>query len=58
MPLDIDRAAAQVAPAAEAPVKVVNLMEALQKSLDAVSTKKKTPAKAVAEKPVQKRKRA
>ena len=37
-----------VAPAAEAPPKVVNLMEALRKSLDAVSTAKKKPAKAAA----------
>src|SRR6185295_15023082 len=35
-----------VAPAIEAPPKVVNLMEALRKSLDTVSTAKKTPAKA------------
>jgi len=46
----------------EAPPKVVNLMDALKKSLDAVSTQKKKPAKvaaAVAEKPAgQKRKRA
>ncbi len=34
-----------VAPAMEAPPKVVNLMDALKKSLDAVSTSKKTPAK-------------
>jgi DNA end-binding protein Ku len=47
-----------VAPVAEAPPKVVNLMEALKKSLDAVSAQKKRPAKAVAEKPVAKRKRA
>ena len=48
-----------VAPATEAPPKVVNLMEALKKSLDAVSTTKKKPAKATAEKPVTaKRKRA
>ena len=47
-----------VAPAAEAPPKVVNLMEALKKSLDAVSTQKKRPAKAVSEKPAAKRKRA
>src|ERR1041385_7292698 len=39
-----------VAPSIEAPPKVVNLMEALKKSLDAVSTQKKKPAKAVAEK--------
>jgi DNA end-binding protein Ku len=47
-----------VAPAVEEAPKVVNLMEALRKSLDAVSAKKKTPAKAVAAKPVAKRKRA
>jgi DNA end-binding protein Ku len=35
-----------VAPAEEAPPKVVNLMEALRKSLDAVSAQKKKPAKA------------
>jgi hypothetical protein len=33
-------------------------MEALKKSLDAVSAQKKRPAKAVAEKPAAKRKRA
>src|SRR5262249_23273006 len=37
-----------VAPAAEAPPRVVNLMEALKKSLDTVSTTKNRPAKAVA----------
>jgi DNA end-binding protein Ku len=47
-----------VAPATEAPPKVVNLMDALRKSLDTVSNKKKTPAKAVVTKPVAKRKRA
>jgi len=47
-----------VAPAVEEAPKVVNLMDALRKSLDAVSAKKKTPAKAVAAKPVAKRKRA
>jgi DNA end-binding protein Ku len=51
-----------VAPADEAPPKVVNLMEALKKSLDAVSASKKKPAKAVSaapqEKPAAKRKRA
>ena len=47
-----------VAPVSEAPPKVVNLMEALKKSLDAVSTQRKRPAKAVAEKPAAKRKRA
>src|SRR5256714_8577691 len=36
-----------VAPTVEAPPKVVNLMEALKKSLDAVSAKKKAPAKAI-----------
>jgi non-homologous end joining protein Ku len=36
----------------------VNLMEALRKSLDAVNTKKKTPAKAAVAKPAAKRKRA
>ena len=46
-----------VAPAMDAPPKVVNLMEALRKSLDAVSVKKK-PAKASVEKPAAKRKRA
>src|SRR6266705_2099647 len=35
-----------VAPAVETPPRVVNLMEALKKSLDAVSTTKKKPAKA------------
>jgi DNA end-binding protein Ku len=35
-----------VAPAFEPPAKVVNLMDALKKSLDAVSTTKKKPAKA------------
>jgi DNA end-binding protein Ku len=41
-----------VTPAAtEAAPKVVNLMDALKKSLDAVSVQKKKPAKAVAEKP-------
>jgi len=52
-----------VATSAEAPPKVVNLMDALKKSLDAVSAQKKKPAKvaasAAAEKPAgQKRKRA
>src|SRR6266498_2655997 len=36
-----------VAPSVEAPPKVVNLMEALKKSLDSVSATKKKPAKAV-----------
>jgi DNA end-binding protein Ku len=48
-----------VAPAAEAPPKVVNLMDALRRSLDTVSAGKKKTAKAVAEKPAAtKRKRA
>jgi DNA end-binding protein Ku len=47
-----------VAPAVEAPPRVVNLMDALKKSLDAVSTTKKKPAKAAVAQPVGKRKRA
>ena len=47
-----------VAPALHATPHVVNLMDALKKSLDAVSTGKKRPAKASAERPSQKRKRA
>lgn len=47
-----------VAPAEEAPPKVVNLMDALRKSLDAVSTKKKTQVKASVARPAAKRKRA
>ena len=50
-----------VAPSVETPPKVVNLMDALKKSLDAVSAHKKKPAKvapAAAEKPAAKRKRA
>jgi len=47
-----------VATTAEAPPKVVNLMEALKKSLDTVSAGKKKTAKAVSEKPAAKRKRA
>jgi DNA end-binding protein Ku len=47
-----------VAPPVEAPPKVVNLMEALRKSLDSVSSGQKKPAKAVVAKPVAKRKRA
>jgi DNA end-binding protein Ku len=47
-----------VAPAEEAPPKVVNLMEALRKSLDTVSSGKKKPAKAAVAKPAAKRKRA
>ena len=47
-----------MAPTVEAPARVVNLMDALKKSLDAVSTGKKKPAKAVAKAPAAKRKRA
>ena len=48
-----------VATSAEAPPKVVNLMEALKKSLDTVSAGKKKTAKAASTKPVAaKRKRA
>ena len=48
-----------VATSTEAPPKVVNLMDALRKSLDTVSAGKKKTAKAVAEKPsASKRKRA
>ena len=50
-----------VAPQVETPPKVVNLMDALKKSLDAVSTGKKKPAKAAGTKaaaPAAKRKRA
>lgn len=49
-----------VAPSAEAPPKVVNLMEALRKSLDAVSAEKKKPARAASTsaKAAPKRKRA
>jgi DNA end-binding protein Ku len=49
-----------VAPAVEAPPKVVNLMDALRKSLDAVSATKKRPARAASATPaaVQKRRRA
>jgi len=49
-----------VAPHVEAPPKVVNLMDALKKSLDAVSTTKKKSAKVAPAKPVAaaKRKRA
>jgi DNA end-binding protein Ku len=38
-----------IAPEVEEPPKVVNLMEALRRSLDRVSDKRKTPAKAVVE---------
>jgi DNA end-binding protein Ku len=47
-----------VATTAEAPPKVVNLMDALRKSLDTVSAKKKQPAKAAIAKAPAKRKRA
>ncbi|HYM22976.1 MAG TPA: Ku protein [Vicinamibacterales bacterium] len=47
-----------VAPEVEAPPKVVNLMEALRKSLDTISTNKKKPAERTAEKSSQQRKRA
>jgi len=48
-----------VATSADAPPKVVNLMDALKKSLDAVSATKKKPAKAAVEKPAaSRRKRA
>jgi DNA end-binding protein Ku len=40
------------APAVEEPAKVVDLMEALRRSLDSVSTEKKKPAKAALAKPV------
>jgi hypothetical protein len=46
-----------VAPAVETPPRVVNLMEALKKSLDAVSSTKKKPAKAAVAQPAAKRKR-
>ena len=47
-----------VAPEGEAPARVVNLMDALRKSLDSVSAAKKKPAKATVAKPAAKRKRA
>jgi DNA end-binding protein Ku len=47
-----------IAPAVEVPPRVVNLMDALKKSLDAVSTTKKKTAKAQAAPPAAKRKRA
>jgi DNA end-binding protein Ku len=47
-----------VAPSLEAPPKVVNLMEALRKSLDTVSATKKRPAKAAMPKAPARRKRA
>jgi DNA end-binding protein Ku len=47
-----------VATSTEAPPKVVNLMDALRKSLDTVSARKKQPAKAAITKAPAKRKRA
>ena len=47
-----------VAPAVETPSRVVNLMDALKKSLDAVSATKKKPAKADVAHTVPKRRRA
>src|SRR6188508_543608 len=47
-----------VAPEVQEPPKVVDLMEALRRSLDAVSSDKKRPAKAAFEKPVVKAKAA
>ena len=47
-----------VAAHVEAPPKVVNLMDALKKSLNAVSAAKKRPVKAAVSKPTAKRKRA
>jgi len=47
-----------VAPEVEAPPKVVNLMEALRKSLDSVSATKKKTAKSAAPRAALKRKRA
>src|SRR5712671_1780375 len=47
-----------VATEVEEPPKVVNLMEALRRSLDRVSAKKKAPAKVIAKPAVAKRKRA
>jgi len=44
-----------VTTAAETPTNVVNLMDALRKSLDAVSARKKTPAKAEVAKPAAKK---
>jgi non-homologous end joining protein Ku len=46
-----------VAPMVEAPPRVVNLMDALKKSLDAVSTTKKKPAKAAVGQPATSRRR-
>ena len=47
-----------VAPTLEAPPQVVNLMDALKKSLDTVSKQKKKPARATVAPPAAKRKRA
>jgi len=47
-----------IAPHVEEPPKVVNLMEALRKSLDRVSEKKKAPAKVSVARPAARRKRA
>jgi len=47
-----------VAPEVEAPPKVVNLMEALRKSLDSISAGKKTAAAPVSRMPAQQKKRA
>ena len=47
-----------VAPEVEAPPKVVNLMDALRKSLDTISAKKKAPAATVSRETSAKRKRA
>jgi DNA end-binding protein Ku len=47
-----------VAPEIQEPPKVVDLMEALRRSLDSVSSDKKKPAKAALEKPVVKAKAA
>ena len=47
-----------VAPGVETPPKVVNLMDALRKSLDTVSAAKKAPARAAISKAPAKRKRA
>jgi len=47
-----------VAPVTQAPAPVVNLMEALKKSLNAASAEKKRPAKVLQARSVPKRKRA
>jgi DNA end-binding protein Ku len=58
--IDAKIAGAEVVASAEeaSPPKVINLMEALRKSLDTVSSAKKKPAKAAVAKPAAKRKRA